>query len=70
MSRVVFIGLSADGHINPTLSIVKELMLRGEEVIYIVSNKYKDLITAVGCKQIEFKYSRFLFGSYHLNSKG
>ena len=42
MSRVVFIGLSADGHINPTLSIVKELILRGEEVIYIVSNKYKD----------------------------
>lgn len=70
MSRVVFIGLSADGHINPTLSIVKELMLRGEEVIYIVSNKYKDLIAAVGCKQIEFKYSRFLFGSHHLNSKG
>ena len=70
MSRVVFVGLGAVGHINPTLSIVKELMLRGEEVIYIVANKYKDLITNAGCKQIEFKYSRFLFGSHHLNMKG
>lgn len=69
MSRVVFIGLSAYGHINPTLSIVKELMLRGEEVIYIVSNEYKNLVNNVGCKQVEFTYSRFLFGSNHLNSK-
>lgn len=69
MSRVVFVGLSAYGHINPTLPIVKELIARGEEVIYIASNKYKDLITSVGCKHMEFKYSRFLFGSYHLKSK-
>ncbi len=68
MSRVVFVGLGADGHINPTISIIKELILRGEEVIYITANKYKDLLTKVGCKQIEFKYSRFLFGSNHLNS--
>lgn len=69
MSRVVFIGLSAAGHINPTLAIVKELILRGEDVVYIAANKYKDLLTTVGCKQIEFKYSRFLFGAHHLNSK-
>lgn len=70
MSRVVFVGLGAYGHINPTLSIIKELMLRGEEVIYIVENEYKDLMNNVGCKQIEFKYSRFLFGSPYFNLKG
>lgn len=69
MSRVVFIGLSAYGHINPTLSIVKELILRGEEVIYIASNKYKNLVSSLGCKHVEFKYSKLLFGSHHLNSK-
>ena len=70
MSRVIFVGLGADGHINPTLSIIKELISRGEEVIYITSNKYKELLTKVGCKQIEFKYSKFLFGSNHLDFMG
>lgn len=68
MSRVVFVGLSAYGHINPTLSIVKELILRGEEVIYIASNRYRDLIRSTGCKHAEFKYSKLLFGSHHLKS--
>lgn len=70
MSRVVFLGLNAYGHINPTLSIVKELISRGEEVVYIVADKYKDLITTTGCSQTEFKYSRFLFGSHHLKMQG
>ena len=34
MAKYVFFNFPADGHVNPTLAIVEELIARGEEVVY------------------------------------
>jgi MGT family glycosyltransferase len=48
MSRVVFLNVSAGGHIIPTLGLVKELLHRGEEVIYYEIPQYQAEIEALG----------------------
>lgn len=48
MSKVLFITLTGTGRINPTLPLVKELVLRGEDVTYISSEIYQDKIEATG----------------------
>jgi UDP:flavonoid glycosyltransferase YjiC (YdhE family) len=34
MARALFLGLPLHGHTNPTLPLVRELVDRGEEIIY------------------------------------
>lgn len=34
MARVLFINAGSEGHINPTIGVVQELISRGEEVVY------------------------------------
>ena len=34
MSNVLFVNLPAEGHINPTIGLVRELIQRGEKVTY------------------------------------
>ncbi|MBO3458684.1 MGT family glycosyltransferase [Aetokthonos hydrillicola Thurmond2011] len=48
MSRVVFINVSAAGHVIPTFGLVKELLHQGEEVIYYEISKFQSEIEAFG----------------------
>ncbi|MBJ8024993.1 glycosyl transferase [Bacillus cereus] len=41
MSKAIFINFPAEGHINPTIGVVKELVNRGEEVIYYCEEEYR-----------------------------
>jgi MGT family glycosyltransferase len=50
MSRVLFLGFPAFGHINFTLGLIKELSDRGETVEYFLSDEYKDILTGTGAK--------------------
>ncbi|MBL0385124.1 glycosyl transferase [Tumebacillus sp. ITR2] len=60
MSKVLFIGGPGEGHVNPTLPLVKELIRRGEEVVYFCSEEYREKITETGA---EFRaYADFLHG--------
>ncbi|MGB8461950.1 MAG: hypothetical protein WCE31_09615, partial [Priestia megaterium] len=34
MGNVLVIGFPGEGHVNPSLGIVKELMAQGEKVVY------------------------------------
>jgi MGT family glycosyltransferase len=36
------------GHINPTLAVVHELIEHGEEIVYYVTNEFKQIIEATG----------------------
>jgi len=45
---VIFFGLPADGHTNPTLAVVKELVDRGEEVIYYSFDFLREKIEKTG----------------------
>jgi MGT family glycosyltransferase len=48
MATYVFVNLPAFGHINPTLPIVRELIARGEHVVYFVPQEFQTLIESTG----------------------
>lgn len=50
MSRVIFFNVSAAGHVIPTLGLVKELIYRGEEVIYYETPNFQAEIESFGAK--------------------
>jgi MGT family glycosyltransferase len=50
MSRAIFFGLPAHGHTNPTLPLVRELVDRGEEVVYYSSEAFEERIRRAGAE--------------------
>ena len=46
--RIVFLGVPAQGHTNPTLPVVAELVRRGEEVVYYSTASFRDAIERSG----------------------
>lgn len=48
MSKVLFFNLPAHGHMNPTLPLVKELVRRGEQVIYYSSPAFQQAVEQTG----------------------
>lgn len=52
MSRIAFFCIPAQGHTNPTLAVVRELVRRGHEVRYYSYDMLKDKITATGAEYI------------------
>lgn len=55
MSKALFINLFGEGHINPTVGLVKELINRGEQVTYIAAEEFKQKIEKTGAKFIGHK---------------
>ncbi len=51
MSKAIFFNTPTSGHINPTLPVVAELVRRGEQVIYYLTEAY--------CKQVEATGANF-----------
>jgi MGT family glycosyltransferase len=48
--RILVLVLPAAGHINPTLAIVRELTLRGHEVVYYSTADFAEKITSTGAQ--------------------
>ena len=48
MSKIVFFGIPAHGHTNPTLGVVKELISRGHQVWYYSYNIMREKIQSAG----------------------
>ena len=48
MSKVLFLSIPANGHVNPTLGLVDGLVKRGEEVIYFSSDEFRERIENTG----------------------
>lgn len=66
MSKILFINGNLHGHINPTLPVVKELVLRGEEVYYFSTKEFQLKLEAVGATFMDYgdKLDHFLH-SFH-----
>ena len=64
MGRVVFLSLPFYGHTNPAVGLVRELVKRGEEVIYYSTSEFKSRIEAEGAV---FKSYRSLEAVYSHN---
>ncbi|MCE5173465.1 glycosyl transferase family 1 [Paenibacillus profundus] len=48
MARVLFINGGSEGHINPTIRVVQELISRGEEVVYFCIEAYRERMEKTG----------------------
>ncbi|MGG0456352.1 macrolide family glycosyltransferase [Bacillus mycoides] len=48
MARVLFINAGSEGHINPTVQVVEELISRGEEVVYFSIEAFRERIEKTG----------------------
>jgi MGT family glycosyltransferase len=48
MARVLFINAGSEGHINPTIGVVQELISRGEEVVYFTIEAFRDRLEKTG----------------------
>ncbi len=48
MSKIVFFGIPAHGHTNPTLEVVRELVCRGHQVCYYSYNLMREKIESAG----------------------
>ena len=59
MSRVLFINGVGEGHINPTLGVVQELIGRGEEVVYLTGEQMRDRVESKGAKVITFDVAKY-----------
>ncbi|EJL30293.1 macrolide family glycosyltransferase [Brevibacillus sp. BC25] len=50
MARVLYVTIPADGHVNPTVGLVKQLVDNGEEVVYMCSEEYRDRLAQTGAQ--------------------
>ena len=48
MGKAVFFNIPAHGHVNPTLPAVRELVRRGESIIYYGLDEFRQVIEATG----------------------
>lgn len=50
--KIAWFCIPAQGHMNPTLALIREMTASGHEVIYFSLEKYRDKIENVGAKLI------------------
>lgn len=60
MARVLFINGGSEGHINPTIGVVQELISRGEEVVYFSVEAFRERIEKTGASVRTFDDQKFI----------
>jgi len=60
MARVLFINGGSEGHINPTIGVVQELVSRGEEVVYFCVEAFRERIEKTGATVRTFDEQKFI----------
>lgn len=60
MARVLFINGGSEGHINPTIGVVEELISRGEEVVYFSIEAFRKRIEMTGASVRTFDDQNFI----------
>lgn len=60
MARVLFINGGSEGHINPTIGVVHELISRGEEVVYFCIEAFRERIEKTGASVRTFDDQKFI----------
>ncbi|MDX1665414.1 MAG: glycosyltransferase, partial [Candidatus Promineifilaceae bacterium] len=48
MAKIIFLSIPGHGHVNPTLAVVRELVRRGDEVIYYNTPEFREKIERSG----------------------
>jgi MGT family glycosyltransferase len=56
MARVLVVITPAEGHVNPTLGLVKRLVDSGEDVDYVCTEEYRTRIQQTGAQMITYPF--------------
>jgi len=60
MARVLFINGGSEGHVNPTIGVVQELIARGEDVVYFTIEDFRERMEKTGATVRTFDVQKFL----------
>ncbi|MBS4175069.1 macrolide family glycosyltransferase [Bacillus sp. FJAT-49736] len=60
MARVLFINGGSEGHVNPTIGVVEELIRRGEEVVYFTIEDFRERMENTGATVKTFDVQKFI----------
>lgn len=60
MARVLFINGGSEGHINPTIGVVQELVSREEEVVYFCVEAFRERMEKTGATVRTFDGQKFI----------
>jgi len=60
LARVLFINGGSEGHINPTIGVVQELISRGEEVVFFTIEAFRERIEQTGATVRTFDAQKFI----------
>ncbi|WP_019914626.1 macrolide family glycosyltransferase [Paenibacillus sp. HW567] len=60
MARVLFINGGSEGHINPTIGVVQELISRGVEVVYFCIEAFRERLEKTGASVRTFDDQKFI----------
>ncbi|WP_286230616.1 macrolide family glycosyltransferase [Neobacillus mesonae] len=60
MARVLFINGGSEGHVNPTIGVVQELITRGEEVVYVTIEEFRERMEKTGATVRTFDGQEFI----------
>ncbi|MCM3570237.1 macrolide family glycosyltransferase [Neobacillus mesonae] len=60
MARVLFINGGSEGHVNPTIGVVQELIKRGEEVVYFTIEDFRERMEKTGATVKTFDVQTFI----------
>ncbi|WP_010233750.1 macrolide family glycosyltransferase [Clostridium arbusti] len=55
MAKILMLNIPMHGHVNPTIALTKELVDRGHEVTYLISEEFREKIASVGANVITYK---------------
>ncbi|AJS60876.1 macrolide family glycosyltransferase [Paenibacillus sp. IHBB 10380] len=50
MARVLVVMTPAEGHVNPSLGLIKQLVENGEEIVYVCTEEYRTKIEQTGAQ--------------------
>ena len=60
MARGLFLIIPGHGHVNPTIGLVKELMAKGDEIVYICADIFRDKLEKVGAEFVGYSGETFI----------
>ncbi|PCN42899.1 glycosyl transferase [Brevibacillus laterosporus] len=67
MARVLYVTIPAEGHVNPTLGLVKQLVDNGEEVVYMCSEAYRARLAQTGAQFLAYQLDEQIFRELGFN---
>ncbi|MGQ8872215.1 macrolide family glycosyltransferase [Paenibacillus sp. TSA_86.1] len=56
MARVLVVITPAEGHVNPSLGLITELVKLGEEVVYVCAEEYRSRIEQTGAQVMTYPF--------------